>query len=348
MGDKTGISWTDATWNPIRGCSVVSAECTNCYAMGVAARFSGPGLPYEGLAKRSEKRGLPQWTGEVRLVPSMLDQPLRWKRPRRRIFVNSMSDLFHEKLSNEEIAAVFGVMAAAPQHTFQVLTKRPQRAIEWFEWAERMAQWGGVDRHRAVVGVHYAQRVSEHRGLRSIDWTRPWPLPNVHIGVSAGTQASADAFIPLLLRIPAAVRFVSAEPLLEQVNLLGHMMSSLAPGDCAACGKGHGFTRCPNTGGVAPTSDSGCSSFRRVVGRGIDWVIVGGESGSRARPYNINWGIQIIKQCRDAGVPVFHKQVGSNWTDGFGPGPRLKDRAGADPSEWPVDLRVQKFPEVRS
>jgi protein gp37 len=108
----------------VRGCSRVSEGCQHCYAERVAARFSGPGKPYEGLAKIGRGTGgHPKWTGVVRMVPEHLADPLRWKKPRR-IFVNSMSDLFHEKLTNEEIAAVFGVMAAAPQHTFQVLTKR--------------------------------------------------------------------------------------------------------------------------------------------------------------------------------------------------------------------------------
>src|SRR5271156_1075393 len=126
MGVKTSISWTDATWNPARGCSIVSPGCHNCYAMRVAARFSAKGEPYEGLAKFSSVKRLPQWTGKVRLVPEHLADPLRWTTPRR-VFVNSMSDMFHDGLSNEHIAAVFGVMAASTRHTFQLLTKRARR-----------------------------------------------------------------------------------------------------------------------------------------------------------------------------------------------------------------------------
>ena len=129
MGDKTGISWTDTTWNPVRGCSRVSAGCMNCYAETQAARIvrmgKGKSTAYDGLVKLTAG-GEPRWTGVVRLVPEHLADPLRWKKPRR-VFVNSMSDLFHESLTNEQIAAVFGVMAAAPQHTFQCLTKRPAR-----------------------------------------------------------------------------------------------------------------------------------------------------------------------------------------------------------------------------
>lgn len=123
-----GIAWTDETWNAVRGCSVVSSACKFCYAARQAARFSGKGQPYEGLARMTDAG--PRWTGEVRLVPEHLADPVRWKRPRR-IFVNSMSDLFHEKLDDLDIARVFGAMALAQHHTFQILTKRPERMLRW-------------------------------------------------------------------------------------------------------------------------------------------------------------------------------------------------------------------------
>ena len=159
MGDATSISWTDATWNPVRGCSRVSDGCRNCYAETVAARFSGPGQAYEGLADRARKGS--KWTGVVRMVPEHLADPMRWKRPRR-IFVNSMSDLFHESLSNEQIAAVFGVMAAAPQHTFQVLTKRGQSVALVHRGPRGYALWSVVfNVFRGVwrwVNTHFANR----------------------------------------------------------------------------------------------------------------------------------------------------------------------------------------------
>ena len=129
MSVNTGIEWTDSTWNPIRGCSLVSEGCRNCYAMGVAARFSGPGQAYEGLARR-RSNGEPQWTGKVAVVEKHMLDPLRW-RGSRRIFVNSMSDLFHENVTDETIDRVFAVMALAPWHTFQVLTKRPRRMRDY-------------------------------------------------------------------------------------------------------------------------------------------------------------------------------------------------------------------------
>jgi protein gp37 len=126
MADKTSIEWTDATWNPVRGCSVISPGCTNCYAMGQAHRHAHPAGAYAGLTKLTN--GGPVWTGEIRLVPQLLEQPLKWKRPRR-VFVNSMSDLFHEGVSDEFITAVWRTMADAPQHVFQILTKRPARML---------------------------------------------------------------------------------------------------------------------------------------------------------------------------------------------------------------------------
>lgn len=175
MGDQRngGITWTEETWNPIRGCSKVSAGCANCYAETMAARFSGEGQPYAGLITDGH------WNGAVCLVLEHLEDPLRWKRPRR-VFVNSMSDLFHEELSFQEIASIFAVMAAAPQHTFQVLTKRPGRMRAFFE-------------------VHE-------------------PLPNVWLGVSAEDQTTLRRAWELL-KTRAAVRFLSLEPLLGPVDL---------------------------------------------------------------------------------------------------------------------------------
>lgn len=220
MGDNSKIEWCDATWNPVRGCSRVSSGCTRCYAETVAARFSGPGLAYEGLARRTAS-GEARWTGEVRVVPEHLDDPLRWKRPRR-IFVNSMSDLFHERLTNQQIAVVFGVMAAAKHHTFQVLTKRPARMRDWFEWANAQRRYGGAESDPGEV----MQCIAIDSGIKfkSLEEV-PWPLPNVWLGVSVENQPAADERVPLLLQTPAAVRFLSCEPLLGVVDIstwLGH------------------------------------------------------------------------------------------------------------------------------
>lgn len=190
MGKTTGIEWTDSTWNPIRGCSRVSEGCRNCYAESVAARFSGPGQAYEGLAEfrvigkdTSQEHTEPRWTGEVRLIESHLRDPLRWKEPRK-IFVNSMSDLFHEKVSADWIGEIFRTMLLAKQHMFQILTKRPDRMRGWFR-------------------DYYSNQL---------------PSKNVWLGVSIEDQETANERIPMLLMTPAAVRFVSYEPALGPVD----------------------------------------------------------------------------------------------------------------------------------
>jgi protein gp37 len=299
VSDKTSISWTDATWNPIRGCSRVSAGCRNCYAETMAARFCGPGQPYEGLAKMptlsrvtdfavesGPELRVARWTGEVRMVPEHLADPLRWKRPRR-IFVNSMSDLFHEKLSNEQIAAVFGVMAASPWHTFQVLTKRAKRMREWFAWADARGDHGLAmyPDDPADWRIRQMLRVAALcAGVNALPQNHggPWPLPNVWIGVSVENQAAADERIPDLLATPAAVRFLSCEPL-------------IGPVDIAGIGGGSDYLGDPRDG------DQGED--------GIDWVIAGCESGPRARPCDVAWLRSLRDQCAAAGCAFFLKQA---------------------------------------
>jgi len=263
--------------------------------MRAAHRFSGPGKPYEGLTKLGKKG--PVWNGVVRLVPEQLDKPLRWKKPRN-IFVNSMSDLFHPSLSNEDIAAVFGVMAAAPQHTFQVLTKRLVRMLAWFEWAT------GDGRGRVAAAA--MERVSMH-GRHCIRVAGPapaWPLPNVMLGASIEDQPAADERIPLLLQTPAAVRFVSMEPLLSAVDL---------PGVWPMC---NAETKAQH--------DEECGGGMFCEEVALDWVICGGESGPRARPMHPDWARSIRDQCVAAGVPFLFKGWG-RWSPpiagtGFGTG----------------------------
>ena len=177
MSTNTTIEWTDVTWNPVRGCSLVSAGCANCYAMKTAHRFSGNGKPYEGLTEIGPQG--PRWNGKIRLIHDALNEPRRWKAPRR-IFVNSMSDLFHEDIPREFIKAVEGVTMDCPQHTFQILTKRPKRMLEF---------------------------------VRECDFP-----PNVWLGVSCEDRATYKARVPYLAMTPAAVRFISFEPLLEDIG----------------------------------------------------------------------------------------------------------------------------------
>jgi protein gp37 len=277
MGAKTGIEWTDATWNPIRGCSRVSEGCRNCYAEAVARRFSGPGMPYEGLAILS--RGRASWTGKVAFVEEHLLDPLRWRKPRR-IFVNSMSDLFHERVSDEWIDRIFAVMAMCAWHTFQILTKRPKRMLEYLSQVsdEKDTQrW-----QNAADDLVPNCAVVEDRA---------WPLENVHLGVSVENQKAADERIPLLLKTPAAVRFISAEPLLGPVDL------AELP---SASGIGRHLDSLSNAG-VDPGA---------LIPAKLDWVICGGESGPRARPMHPDWARSLRDQCTAAGVPFFFKQWG--------------------------------------
>lgn len=350
----TSIAWCDKSWNPLRGCSRVSEGCRFCFAERTAARFSGPGLPYEGLT-RPTKDG-PRWTGEIRFVPEKLAEPLRWRKPQR-IFVNSMSDLFHEKVTDEQIAAIFGVMAAAHRHTFQVLTKRPARMRAWL--SEFMPRFAADNRgiasapceHETVLRAAFdalggasgdgPRLTSAWSDLRSAQRAGVplWPLPNVHMLVSVEDQRSADERIPLLLDTPAAVRGVSLEPMIGPVDLREHLN-----GDSV----GH------ETGGPQGWQP----------GPGLDWVIVGGESGPHARPFDLAWARSVRDQCVSAGVACFVKQMGANvlrsrcrdcadrvcaddpcLNDGL-PCTGIRDPAGADPSEWPADLRVRQFPEA--
>lgn len=312
MSANTSIEWTDRTWNPVRGCSVISQGCVNCYAMKQAHRFSGEGKSYEGLTKLT-KAG-PQWTGAVQLVREHLGDPIRWKRPQR-VFVNSMSDLFHEAVPDNYIEQVFAVMSIAERHTFQVLTKRPERMAAWFSVI-------------AQYDTEWARRVCAG-------------LPNVWLGVSVEDQQRADERIPQLLSTPAAVRFISAEPLLGPVDLRRFMPVPLFY--CGRCGKEKRRPWCEPCG-----TDNNTPTNELV---GLSWVIVGGESGPGARPFDVAWARALVHQCKSAGVAVFVKQLGSKptgwWSNSLGPRiGKFTDRKGGDMAEWPEDLRIRQFPEA--
>ena len=271
MAGTSKIEWCDASWNPVVGCSVVSPGCTNCYAMRLAyARLDRPNGPahYAGTTEPSNAGGV--WSGKVAIAPEhILNAPLHWKKPHR-IFVNSMGDLHHEAISFEHIDRVVGVMAKAPQHTFQILTKRA---------AGMQAYWSDPE---------LADRVGA-----------AMPLPNVWLGVSAERQQEADERVPLLLRTPAAVRFVSAEPLLGPIDLTKHLIMSeiIEVGDTEG-----GFIFPRGTRSIVANYIAGVPA--------LHWVIVGGESGPRARPMMPNWARYLRDQCAAAGVAFFFKQCG--------------------------------------
>lgn len=272
MADSSKIEWTDATWNPVTGCTKVSPGCDHCYAETFAERF-------RGVAGHHFERGF-----DVVLRPERLDQPLRWKRGRR-IFVNSMSDLFHDQVPNEFIARVFAVMALADQHTFQVLTKRHGRMRSWLSapYAEGRVRDAA---HLIAAGEDPDIPAS----LAADGPAITWPLPNVWVGVSVEDQQRADLRIPALVETPAAVRFLSMEPLLGPVCL-----------DYFHSADGH-----------YPGTDTPCEAWPAV-----DWVIVGGESGRGARPMSPTWVRDLRRQCTRAGIPFHFKQWGSGsiWAD---------------------------------
>jgi len=260
---------------------------------------------------------------DVTLRPDKLDQPLRWKRPRR-IFVNSMADLFHDDVPGEYIARVFAVMAMASQHTFMVLTKRHARMRTFLQdnctcgkghvpgvHLRSAMDWAGT-RHSPTYVPGVVGSVVYHE--------RPWPLPNVCLGVSCEDQKWSDIRIPPLLRTPAAVRFISAEPLLGRIDLRHHLA-----GWCPE----HDF-------------DGGWCTERDHPGvRHLDWVLIGGESGAGARPMNEDWARTLAIQSLRAGAAPFVKQLGSVLGRELGAGPK-----GGDWDAWPEDLRIREFPRA--
>jgi protein gp37 len=336
MADKTPIEWTDATWNPIGGCTRVDEGCRNCYAEIMAARFSDHGQWGHGLARRvklADGTTDHRWTGQVRLNEAALTKPLSWRTPRR-IFVNSTSDLFHESMPDNWIDQVFAVMALCPQHTFQVLTKRPERARAYMTgdavrrivaiYATRLRSRARGEARRTTAFDIACDKVGlvqeypnadivprlEDRALRL-----GWPLPNVWLGTSVSDQASADLRIPELLATPAAVRFLSCEPMLGPVDLADLSRPSGA-------GTHHySALECD----VDPEDDSDWH------GALIDWVICGGESGPHASPMKPAWARSLRNQCQDAGVPFLFKQWGE-WvsvSEVEGPGEHFKFADGA-------------------
>lgn len=289
---ETSIEWTDAVWNPVTGCTKVSEGCRHCYAETIAGRFWGA-----------------RQFADVQCHDGRLEQPLRWRKPRR-VFVNSMSDLFHPDVPTEFIARVFEVMARCPQHVFQVLTKRPERMC----------------RLLPLIRYYHSTR-----------------LDHIWLGVSVEDQATADARIPLLLQTPATVRFVSCEPLLGPIRFKQQNPDGFWP---------------PN----APQPDVAWLRHKdwpddfQYWTTGLQWVIVGGESGAKARRCNVTWIRSIVQQCQAAGTPCFVKQLGAQPYEQYAINggvftdpmvrPRLKSRKGNDPSEWPEDLRVREMLEV--
>lgn len=335
----SNIEWTDRTWNPVIGCTPVSPGCLNCYAAAMARRLEAmgkadyapreveavmgtpydPHTPAKTLRIAEVRGGRAVFTGEVRTLAHRLTEPMKWRKPCR-VFVNSMSDLFHEAVPFEFIDRVFAVMRVARQHTYQILTKRPDRMAEYLR--QRPSGW---------MFDYPKGHALEGKGFVPVEW----PLPNVWLGTSVEDQKAADERIPHLLRCPARVRFLSCEPLLGPVDFSAFFGGPYvgSPGD----------------------------KVHDNYNLGINWVIVGGESGPRSRPCEVGWVRSIVRQCKDASVPCFVKQLGANVV-GDPPVPPVRneatgsttytvqevfevnDRKGGNPSEWPEDLRVRQMP----
>jgi protein gp37 len=241
---KTKIDWADVVWNPMVGCTKVSAGCTNCYAERMAARLKAMGRPeYQDVV---DEKG--HWTGKITLLPERLNQPLHWLKPKR-IFVDSMSDLFHTCVPFAYIEQIWKVMVLANQHTFIILTKRADLMLEFTKWM------AGMD------------------DISIAEWPR-----NVWLGVSVENQDTADERILLLLKTPAAMRFVSVEPMLEEIRIFGYLT-------------------------IIP-------EYRSCETASLNWVICGGESGSNARPMDPFWLEYLHDQCLVAGIPFYFKQWG--------------------------------------
>ena len=300
----TNIEWCDAVWNPVRGCARVSPGCERCYAERQAHRFSGHDQPYQGLTVVG--RHGPRWTGRARFEPAMLGAPFAWREPRR-VFVNSMSDLFHDDIADEDIAAVFGVMAWSPQHTFQVLTKRPERMQRLLsKWTIDDAWWATMKYESLGIHDRAARRrkceAPKHPSVR----TDAWPLPNVWVGVSVEDQERAVERIPLLQQTPAAKRWLSMEPLLAEVDLSWRLLDGLA---------------WVVVGGESGHNARPCD---------LEWIrSVLRSCATYALPCFVK---QLGRRPHDWATPLDRLAL------------RLADPKGGDMAEWPSEFRIREFP----
>ena len=288
MSQGTAIEWTDATWNPVTGCSKVSPGCAHCYAETLSLRWGRSAYPWiEAHAAQN-----------VVLHPERLDHPRRWRKASR-VFVNSMSDLFHEQIPDEYVFRVLETIADCPQHIFQVLTKRPERM-------------------RELVQSYMARE-----GLDS-------PLPNLWLGVSVENQRWARTRIPVLLEVAAAVRFLSCEPLLGAVDLRDWVDFAPSGRPPAASGSRIEETRVAHDASVTRSKSDGLA--RREI---LHWIIVGGQSGPKHRPIDMNWVRAIRDQCQAARVAFFFEQ-----------NRRSHPKSGRTPARRPNLGRVSSWPGI--
>lgn len=330
MGETTGISWTDHTFNPWEGCTKVSPGCKNCYAEARNARFHPElvGLP-EDMPKRTGN-GLHWGDHADRLMrsPAYWREPLKWAKAaraageRRRVFCASLGDVFEDRPDVLDARArLFALIEQTPELDWLLLTKRPEKMLR----------------------------------LAPASWAGGWPS-HVWAGTTAESNDTLWDRARHLLRVPARVRFLSCEPLLEEVDLRPYLGGSFR---CAGCDTMQWPVMDEPSGRCGEDEDF--EPACRFVEVGVHWVIVGGESGPKARRFDLAWARSVVAQCAEAGVPCFVKQLGARPVGDWGDGrlPQWDDRpgrrnwvtrhpAGADPSEWPEDLRVQEWPAEAS
>jgi protein gp37 len=313
----TTIEWTQRpgtkgeTWNPTTGCNKVSQGCKNCYAETMHRRLTGMGV--KGYEQPFLAGATPQ--------PHTLHRPLKWKTPRT-VFVNSMSDLFHESVPFEFINQVFAVMALCPQHTFLILTKRPERMAEYFQHSgpQRPECYAATSDGTTSKEDHFHVSFLVMQEAAMLGWPGgifSWPIPNVWLGTSVEDQRAADTRIPHLLRCQAVVRFLSCEPLLGPVDLLD-IDTGITWGGKKETSKLNAFSGCTSSAYEErpyPYQKPTCRFIDMVGDGGINWVIAGGESGYKARPMHPDWARSLRDQCAHAQVPFFFKQWGE-WAPG--------------------------------
>lgn len=293
MADNTHIQWTDRTFNVVSGCTKISDGCTKCYIERTP--------PFRMAGRKFDKPGVGGTTGVI-LHEDRLTQPLSWRMPSR-VFVCSLADLFHEEVPDAFIAKLFAIMSRTPQHTYQLLTKRPARMRALLSSG---LFWIMVNAERFKAGVPVLRGGG------------PICLPNVWVGVSAENQQWADIRIPLLLATPAAVRWVSAEPLIGPITLADHW--------------------------------TGADPYRHDE-PSLTWMVVGGESGPGSRPTDIGWIRSLVAQCRAGSTAPFVKQLGSVWArDYFVGGDQVArtDPKGGDWGYWPDDVKIREYPTERT
>lgn len=286
---KSKIEWTEFSWNVTTGCTRKSAGCDHCYAVQMTKRLAKIGATKEKYAGLVNE-GKDHFNGKIKLHPDVLEEPLRWRKPRM-VFVNSMSDLFHPDVPFDFIDKVFAVMALTSHHTYQVLTKRP----------DRMAEYLGSGIVTSVGHYDRIAIIAQTADLAPAELRENWPLSNVWLMTSIEDQSSADERIPHLLKCPAVVRGLSMEPLLAEVDLTQIPIKTSDPAiNLYNCLSGAHFDE----------EYDDWIDDEKILGM-IDWVIVGGESGHNARPMHPDWVRTLRDQCLDADVNFFFKQWGS-------------------------------------